>query len=149
MSKHALGLALLGAAVIAGSSPASAQTAIQVTLNLSRYSTVQHAPAGQYAGVSPGVIRVHVGDYVVFYNSDSAHHTATSIAGATTFPEEPRWSVSVLKASGSIGSDNWSTGDLAPGARSAPIEASKAGTYLYGCFFDYSAGMRGVIIVEP
>ncbi len=95
------------------------------------------------------VATIHVGDSVVFVNEDQkSHHTATGLTGAARF-SEPRWSDAMLKPNGSIGPGAWSTGDLAPGARSAPIQATAAGTFLYGCFFDYSAGMRGQIIVEP
>jgi len=124
-------------------------TPVTVTLDLTRYSGVQHLAAGPYAGVSPGRVVVHVGDAVVFVNSDDRHHTATSLGEATSFPQDPRWTDSVLHPSGSIGGGMWSSGDLAPGARSSPIPVTKPGTYLYGCFFDYSAGMRAEIIVEP
>ena len=120
-----------------------------LTLDLGRYSSVQQLSAGPYAGVSPGRVVVRVGDAIIFVNSDSRHHTATSLGEVTSFPENPRWTDTVLKASGSIGSGMWSSGDLAPGARSSPMSVTKAGTYLYGCFFDYSAGMRGEINVEP
>jgi plastocyanin len=134
---------------IAATAISQAQTTATVTLNLTKYSKVEHAAAGDYVGVSPGVIRLHVGDHLVFVNTDSRHHTATSIADASSFPEEPRWSTDQLKPNGNIGASAWSTGDLGPGARSTPLTATKPGTYLYGCFFDYSAGMRGVIVVEP
>lgn len=126
----------------------AARTAI-VTLSLSRFPSVAHMLAGDYAGVSPGLIRVHVGDEIIFVNADSRHHTATSLLAKTSFPDEPHWADSALRYSGNIGSADWSTGDIAPGARSAPLTAKKAGTYLYGCFYDYSAGVRGVVVVEP
>lgn len=145
-----LAIFVLAAVIVssAGASAALAQRTTTVRLNLGAYATLQHAGAGDYIGVSPGVITVHVGDSVVFVNSDNRHHTASSIAGAS-FPQEPKWSAEELKAGGAIGAARWSTGDLAPGARSAPITATKAGTFLYGCFFDYTAGMRGTVIVEP
>jgi len=130
--------------------PAGAATASHVvTLDLTRYSKVNHLNAGDYAGVSPGRIVVHVGESIVFVNGDNRHHTATSLGEISEFPQDPHWTDTVLHASGSIGAGSWSTGDIAPGARSAPIVAAKAGTYFYGCFFDYSAGMRGEIVVEP
>ncbi len=141
---------LLAAAIVgsAGASAALAQRTATVHLNLGAYPTLQHASAGDYVGVSPGVITVHVGDSIVFVNGDNRHHTATSIAGAT-FPQEPKWSADELKAGGAIGTKRWSTGDLPPGGRSAPLTATRPGTFLYGCFFDYTAGMRGTVIVEP
>jgi plastocyanin len=120
-----------------------------VTLDLTRYSKVAHIDAGAYAGVAPGRIVVHVGQAVVFVNSDSRHHTATSLGDVSEFPRDPHWTEGALHASGTIGAGAWSTGDIAPGARSSAIAATKAGTYLYGCFYDYTAGMRGEIVVEP
>ena len=137
------------AASVAGPVISRAQGAETVNPNITKYAKVEHSAAGDYVGVSQGVVTLHVGDHLVFVNSDTRHHTATFIAGATKFPQEPRWGADQLKANGSIGGPAWSTGDLAPGERSAPLTASKAGTYLYGCFFDYSAGMRGVVVVEP
>jgi plastocyanin len=136
--------------VLTSTAPAqSAQTSV-VTLSLSRFSKVQQLDAGPYAGLSPGKLVIHVGDSVVFSNVDTRHHTATAIPDQTSFPSgTPPWTDQELKASGKIGSGEWSTGDLAPGQRSAPIVATKPGTYLYGCFYDYSAGMRGEIVVEP
>jgi plastocyanin len=120
-----------------------------VTLNLTRFPKVARIEAGQVAGVSPARVVVRVGDEIVFVNGDNRNHTATSLPDATEFPQNPQWTDGALRASGKIGEANWSTGELAPGARSAPIVATKAGTYLYGCFFDYSAGMRGEIVVQP
>jgi plastocyanin len=142
--------ALVAAAVVTPAAQAwpSAAPAI-VTLDLTRYSGVAHLDAGAYAGVSPGRVVLHVGQTIVFVNSDARHHTATSLGEVSEFPQNPHWTDSALKASGAIGSGAWTTGDIAPGARSSPIAASKAGTYLYGCFYDYSAGMRGEIVVEP
>jgi len=148
--KLAICVALLCVASLLVQGPARAATASHtVALDLTRYSKVAHLSAGDYAGVSPGRLVVHVGESVVFVNGDSRHHTATSLGEISAFPQDPHWTDSVLHASGNIGAGSWSTGDIAPGARSAPIVATKAGTYLYGCFFDYSAGMRGEIVVEP
>ncbi len=126
----------------------SAQTDF-ITLSLTRYAKVGQIDAGQFVGVSPGRVVIHVGDSIVFQNADTRHHTATGIAEETTFPDNPRWTDNALQAGGKIGAGAWSTGDLAPGAHSSPVIATKPGTYLYGCFFDYSAGMRGEIVVQP
>jgi len=122
---------------------------VVVSLNLTKYGSVQTIDAGQSVGVRPGIVRVHVGDSIVFVNDDTDHHTATALVGATSFVDDPRWTDDALKSTGSIGPGFWSTGDLAPGQRSAPIVAKAAGTYLFGCFFDYGAGMRGEIVVQP
>ncbi len=150
LAQAAILTVLVAAAVVTPAAQAlSAGAPVIVTLDLTRYSSVAHLDAGAYAGVSPGRIVVHVGQMVVFVNSDARHHTATSLGEASEFPQDPRWTDSALKASGTIGSGAWTTGDIAPGARSSPIAATRAGTYLYGCFYDYSAGMRGEIVVEP
>lgn len=138
------------ASILAPQGPAlTAAGPAVVTLNLSRYSQVAHLDAGDYAGVSPGRVVIHVGEQIVFVNSDNRHHTATLLVNATDFPQDPHWTDSALQYAGKIGGGAWSTGDLAPGARSGPLIAAKPGTYLYGCFYDYSAGMRGEIVVEP
>src|ERR1700730_11912365 len=110
-------LLVLGVAMgLANTAISRAETTATVTLNLTKYSTVEHAAAGDYAGVSPGIIKLHVGDRLVFVNTDTRHHTATSIAGSSSFPEEPRWSADQLKPNGTILSSSWSTGDLGPGS---------------------------------
>jgi plastocyanin len=118
-------------------------------MSLTKYTTVETIDAGKVVGVHPAVVHVHVGDRIVFANDDSDHHTATSLLGAASFVADPRWTDDALHQTGSIGPGFWSTGDLSPGARSAPLIAQKAGTYLYGCFFDYGAGLRGEIVVAP
>jgi plastocyanin len=120
-----------------------------VTLNLTRYSKVAQLDAGDYVGVSPGRVVVHVGDQIVFVNNDTRHHTATLLLEAKEFPQDPHWTESAQRSSGKIGAEVWSTGDIAPGARSAPLLVTKPGIYLYGCFYHYTAGMRGEIVVEP
>src|SRR5215472_2420090 len=123
--------------------------AIEVSLSLTKHTAVHHTDPGSTVGVKPDVIHVHVGDRIVFVNDDDDHHTATSLLNAATFIDDPRWTDDALRPSGAIGPGFWSTGDLAPGQRSQPLVAKTPGTYLYGCFFDYSAGMRGEIVVEP
>ena len=140
--------AVAGGASLALPHQASAKTYV-VNLSLSRYSTVRHLVAGDYLGVSPAILRVRVGDSVAFANVDTHHHTATGIPAASNFSANPRWTDEALKPSAQLGPGAWSTGDLAPGEKSAPLRAVKPGAYLYGCFYDYSAGMRGQIIVEP
>src|SRR5579872_3597300 len=94
--------ALLAASIASGA-VSQADSTTTVTLNLTKYSKVEHASAGDYVGVSPGIVTMHVGDHVVFVNGDTRHHTATFIAGSTTFPPEPRWGADQLKPNGSIG----------------------------------------------
>jgi len=145
---------VLAAVMLAALTPASGlraagAQAVQINLSLDRYAKVAHLAEGDSVGIAPPVVTVHVGDAIVFVNDDAtAHHTATGLPGATRF-SEPRWSAAALKPSGSLGPAAWSTGDIAPGAKSAVMVASTPGTFLYGCFFHYSAGMRGEIIVQP
>jgi len=141
----AIVLALAGLPVIAAANP----TTVTVSLDLAKYTAIQNIDPGKAVGVRPAVVHIHVGDSVVFVNDDTDHHTATALVNAVTFVDDPRWTDDALHQSGAIGPGFWSTGDLAPGARSAPLVARTAGTYLYGCFFDYGAGMRGEIVVEP
>jgi plastocyanin len=148
-----VGRAALLTAVLAvflpGGGSLAADAPTQIHLSLDRYTSITHLTAGDSVGLSPPTITVHVGDAIVFVNDDAgAHHTATGLLGANRF-SEPRWSAAVLKPLGAIGPNQWSTGDLAPGARSAPMLANVAGTFLYGCFFHYTAGMRGTIVVRP
>lgn len=126
-----------------------ASSSVVVNLSLSKYTAIRSIDAGSTVGVKPDIVHVHVGDSIVFVNDDTDHHTATSLLDAATFVDDPRWTDDALHATGEIGPGFWSTGDLSPGQRSAPIIARKAGTYLFGCFFDYGAGMRGEIVVEP
>ena len=145
---NAIAFGAAAAIVLDAGSPAWAQT-FSVSLSLAKYDTVKHAPAGDYVGVSPGVLRVHVGDEIVFVNDDVKAHTVTALPDAGAFPEDPHWTDDVLRPSGAIGSGVWTTGEIKPGASSKAIEVKSAGKFLYGCFYDYSAGMRGEIIVEP
>ncbi|HKW45515.1 MAG TPA: hypothetical protein VJN22_07645 [Candidatus Eremiobacteraceae bacterium] len=131
-----------------GVSPVKAQTVI-VSLSLAKYDSIKHGQAGDFVGVSPGVVHVHVGDQLVFTNDDVKVHTVTALPDDAAFPEDPHWTDDVIRPFGAIGTGPWSTGEIKPGASSKPIAVKKAGKYLYGCFYDYSAGMRGEIIVEP
>jgi plastocyanin len=144
---------LVAFALVAGSTAVQARprddSPTIVSLSLSKYASVQTIDGGTSVGVRPGSLHVHVGDRIVFVNDDTDHHTATSLVDAVTFVDDPRWTDDALRQTGEIGPRFWSTGDLAPGQRSAPFVARKAGTFLYGCFFDYGAGMRGEIVVEP
>lgn len=154
VGRYALVTAAVMAVLASGAAPNTtasyaASAPVIVNLSLTHYTKITHESAGDSVGTNPAIVHVHVGDSIVFVNGDTdAHHTATGLTGATRF-SEPRWTQAVLKQFGSVGAEPWSSGDLAPGSSSAPMVASTAGTFLYGCFFHYSAGMRGEIIVEP
>ena len=148
-ARTALAALAAGSALVCAAGAHAASTPVAVNLSLTHYAKVTHLNAGDSVGINPPIVHVHVGDAIVFVNGDAdAHHTATGLTNETHFGE-PRWTQAVLKQFGGIGAQAWSSGDLAPGASSAPMVASTAGTFLYGCFFHYSTGMRGEIIVEP
>jgi len=50
--------------------------------------------------------------------------------------------------SGATLSGGWSSGTLGAGSGSQILLADKPGTYLYGCFFHYTAPMHGAILVQ-
>ena len=145
---HVIALGAAAAIVLQASSPAWAHT-FTVSLSLAKYDTVKHGPAGDFVGVSPGVLHVHVGDAIVFVNDDVKVHTVTALPDSGAFPEDPHWTDEVLHQSGAIGAGVWTTGEIKPGASSKPVQVKNAGKFLYGCFYDYSAGMRGEIIAAP
>ena len=105
-------------------------------------------PAGTGGGYKPLALTIAVGAMVRFTNSDSFHHTATSIGGATTFPSVYPFTGSAVNQSGSTLSGGFSSGSLAPGSSSQALLADKAGTYLFGCFFHYGTPMRATIVVQ-
>jgi plastocyanin len=127
-------------------SAAAATTTIDVSLT---GSTATATAYGSAAGFSPVVTTVALGTTVRFVNVDSFPHTASSFGGAT-FPATSPLGTGALNASGNRLSAGWSSGTLAAGTASPPLLADVAGTYLYGCFFHYSATppMRGAIVVR-
>ena len=151
MKKYArIVLVALMAAAAFGRPLVAKATTVDIYLSLTKFAKVAHLDAGASVGVSPSKAVVHVGDTIVFVNADAdGRHTATSLAASAKFIDSPKWTDAVLKPSGAIGDGAWSTGELAPGAKSQALRADRPGEFLYGCFFDYGAGMRGEIIVEP
>ena len=105
--------------------------------------------AGSARGFSPAAITIPVGSGVRFVNVDNTTHTVTAIPGASTFPSISPFSASALQPGATSElSGVWGAGVLQPGAASGVFVANTPGTYLYGCFFHYSGGMRGVIIAR-
>lgn len=124
-----------------------------VDLNLTVYQNPTNTPYGQSLAVKPAILDVAVGDSIVFKNADGFNHTATSIPpgdtnNETQFPTKYPFGSGALNATGSTLSGGWSSGALQAGATSAIILADKPGTYLYGCFYHYSANMRGAIVAK-
>ena len=109
----------------------------------------QTTPVGSALGFSPASITIPVGSGVRFVNVDNTTHTVTAIPGATTFPSISPFSAAALQpGTTSDLSGAWGAGVLQPGGASGVFVANTAGTYLYGCFFHYSGGMRGVIVAH-
>jgi plastocyanin len=128
----------------AGSAAASASVTINVSLTSSVVTTTAYGTSG---GFSPAVTTVPVGATVRFVNVDSFGHTSTSLTG-TSFPAPSPFAASAQLTSGTTLSGGWSSGTLGAGNGSQVLLADKAGTYLYGCFFHYTAPMRGAIVVQ-
>jgi plastocyanin len=109
----------------------------------------QSTPVGTALGFSPATITIPVGSGVRFVNVDNTTHTVTAIPGATTFPPVSPFTAAALQPGATSDlSGAWGAGALQPGGTSGVFVANTAGTYLYGCFFHYSGGMRGVIIAH-
>ncbi len=132
------------AAPTAGS---QAPTAVVVGVSLITYTTTP-SPFGPVEGFNPGIVVVAHGTVIQFHNQDGFNHTATSIAGAT-FPSGSPIATSALTPTGTdVSQPNWSSGALAAGAYSRTFTTSAVGQYLFGCFYHYSDGMRGVVVVQ-
>jgi plastocyanin len=129
-----------------GSASVSSVTTIDVSIAA---FGAKSTPAGVGLGFSPEITTVAVGSGVRFVNVDNTSHTATSIPGATTFPAQSPFTFSATQPSATDDiSGNWGAGVLQPGQASAIFVVNQPGQYLYGCFFHYSGGMRGVIVAQ-
>jgi plastocyanin len=140
------------AACTPGAPPAGSGTGnvapASVTVDISLTNSVATAIAyGTSGGFTPPVTTMTVGQTVRFVNVDSFAHTSTSLPG-TTFPAASPFAASAQLTSGATLSGGWSSGTLGAGNGSQDVLADKPGTYLYGCFFHYTAPMRGAIVVH-
>ncbi|HEX3550262.1 MAG TPA: plastocyanin/azurin family copper-binding protein [Candidatus Elarobacter sp.] len=132
----------------AGAGGSTTASAASVTIDVSlTASTVIATAYGTSGGFMPGVASVPVGATVRFVNVDSFGHTSTSLSGAS-FPAASPFDASAQLTSGTTLSGGWSSGTLGAGNGSQVLLADKPGTYLYGCFFHYTAPMRGAIVVQ-
>jgi plastocyanin len=143
------GIALLLGACTAGGIPTSSGGSGGITIDVSLTQFSQSpTPYGTSLGYSPAVTTVSVGAQIHFLNIDSFAHTATAIPGATTFPSGSPFNAGALQQKGTTLSGGFSSGALQPNASSQSITADQPGTYLYGCFFHYGAGMRAAIVAQ-
>jgi plastocyanin len=147
--RFATGVALLLGACTAGGIPTSSGGSGGVTIDVSLTQFSQSpTPYGPSLGYSPAVTTVAVGTQVHFVNVDTFAHTATAIPGATSFPSGSPFDAGALQQKGSALSSSWSSGALQPNGSSQTITADQPGTYLFGCFFHYGAGMRAAIVAQ-
>lgn len=127
--------------------PTGGSGGITIDVNLTLNQPLP-TPYGLSAGYAPPVTTVAVGSQIRFMNTDSFTHTATLIPAATQFPKGSPFGASALQQSGTNLSGGFSSGALLAGTSSQTITADRAGTYFYGCFFHYGAGMRGVVVAQ-
>lgn len=126
---------------------AAATSVTTIRVSIAAFGT-QSTPGGPGLGFSPEVATVAVGSGVQFLNVDNTSHTATAIPGANTFPAVSPFSFSATQPVSAPISGAWSAGTLQAGSASAIFVINEPGTYLFGCFFHYSGGMRGAIVAQ-
>jgi plastocyanin len=135
-----------------GASPSAGSSANVTSITTIKVSIAafgrQTTPAGTGLGYSPDVANVAVGAGVQFVNVDDTSHTATAIPGVTSFPAVSPFTFAATQPASAPISGKWSAGTLQAGTSSAVFAIDRPGTYLFGCFFHYSGGMRGVIIAK-
>jgi plastocyanin len=120
---------------------------VTVAISLINYPDMSSA-YGMVGGFSPALVVVASGTVVQFHNQDGFDHTASGIPGSS-FPGGTPIPFSALTPSGSdVSQAGWSTGLLVGGSYSRTFTTSTVGQYLFGCYYHYSSGMRGVIIVQ-
>ncbi|MBV8531690.1 MAG: hypothetical protein JO104_10265 [Candidatus Eremiobacteraeota bacterium] len=143
-------VALLLSACTAGGIPTSSggSGGTTIDVSLTQFGQQSPTPYGSSLGYSPPVTTVAVGSQIHFVNVDSFPHTATAIPGATSFPTGSPFTTKALTQAGTTISSDWSSGALQPNASSQSITIDQAGTYLFGCFFHYGAGMRAAIVAQ-
>ena len=143
-----LGGCTAGGVYASAGGPSGVTSVTTVDVSIAAFGT-QTTPAGASLGFSPAVVTIPVGSGVRFVNVDNTNHTVTAIPGATTFPANTPFSAAALQPGASSDlAGAWGAGVLQPGGTSGVFVATSPGTYLYGCFFHYSGGMRGVIVAH-
>jgi plastocyanin len=146
----ALAIAIAGCtpgAVAPPSNGGQVASAVTVKVSLINYPDMG-SPYGMIGGYSPALVVVARGTVIQFQNQDGFNHTASSVAGSS-FPGGAPIPFSAQTPSGTdVRQAGWSTGTLTSGAFSRPFATSTVGQYLFGCYFHYPSGMRGVIVVQ-
>ncbi len=142
--------ALTIAACTNGGIPTSSGSGAGLTIqvSLTQFGNPAPTPYGTSLGYSPNVTTVSVGSQIHFVNVDSFPHTATALVGYTSFPSNYKIPSSALTQTGTTISSNWSSGALQASQSSQTITVDAPGTYLFGCFFHYSGGMRAAIVAQ-
>lgn len=149
-------LGLLATAIATGCTPGAqsapantTQVASAVTVHVSLLNYPDMSSAyGMIGGFNPALVVVARGTVIQFHNEDGFNHTASSIAG-TTFPGGTPIPSTALTPSGSdVAQAGWSSGLLQSGSYSRSFTTSVVGQYLFGCYYHYTSGMRGVIVVQ-
>ena len=151
MVKRLLIFTLLAACTPGGIAPSNTggttlSRVTRIEVSISAYGQTA-TTAGTSLGFSPAQTAVTVGSGVQFVNTDNTSHTATSIAG-DTYPGSSPLTFAATTQSGDTLSGGFTSGTLQPGQSSVVLLVDRPGTYLYGCFFHYSGGMRGEIIAR-
>lgn len=100
------------------------------------------------------VVKLPASTTVIFNNVDTLKpHTASFLGNATSqmapWPATFNGSFTASPAFTAIGTTNFSTGVMNPGAHSKKYNTGSPGFYMFGCYFHYNSnGMRTVIIVQ-
>jgi plastocyanin len=143
-------VALVLGACTAGGIPTSSggSGGVTIDVSLTQFGQASPTPYGPSLGYSRAITTVSVGTQVHFVNVDSFAHTATAIPGATAFPSGSPFNAGALQQKGTTISSDWTSGAIQPNGSSQTITADQPGTYLFGCFFHYGAGMRAAIVAQ-
>jgi plastocyanin len=146
----AVSVALVLGACTAGGIPTSSggSGGVTIDVSLTQYGQPKQTPYGSSLGYSSTVTTIAVGTELHFVNVDSFAHTASLIPGATTFPSGSPFKGSALTQTGTTLSSKWTSGAMQPNESSQTLTADQPGTYLFGCFFHYGAGMRAAIVAQ-
>jgi plastocyanin len=103
--------------------------------------------------INSEIVKVAAATTIIFNSVDTlVPHTASFLGDATSqmapWPAKFNGGSTQSPAGTDIGTTNFSTGPLSPGAKSLKYNSGSPGFYMFGCFYHYNLdGMRTVIIV--